>query len=114
MDTPSSNQQDNRKRSSRRIWIIGIVSFLVVTAAILTWYLLAAPFSEKQRAIRSADSKATQLYQEHQKCVATLNETYKKLTSDNQDDYQKAYDNCESIRKQQNEAADQYKRLIQE
>ena len=112
MDTSASAHDS--KRNTRKAWRIVIIIFgILIVAGGVIWYFVATPFSAKQHEIRSADSEATQLYKDHQKCVATLNEKYKKLTSDNQNAYQKDYDHCETIRKQQNEAVDRYKQLTQ-
>lgn len=94
-----------------KIWLPVILT-VVVIGVVAAWLWFAMPFSEKQQQIRQADTKAKQLYADHQTCVEKLNQDFEELDSNNQDAYQKAYDHCEAIRKEQNKAVDEYKKLL--
>lgn len=108
----ASHSLSRKKRIPLKVWLPLLIIVLILSG-IGVWYFVAAPFSEKQQQIRALDAKAKQLYTDHLACVDKMNQDYKELDSKNQAAYQKAYDDCEKIRQQQNQAVDEYKKLTQ-
>lgn len=102
----------SKQRLPLKIWLPILIG-VVLIGSVLAWYLIAMPFSATQRQVRELDTKAKQLYTDHQNCVDKLTKDYKELDSNNQSAYKKAYDHCESIRQEQNNAVDEYKQLTQ-
>lgn len=108
----ASHSPSHKKRIPLKVWLPILIT-VIILGGIGVWYFAAKPFSEKQQQIRARDTEARQLYTDHQACVEKLNQDYKELNSENQAAYQKAYDDCETIRQQQNQAVDEYKKLTQ-
>lgn len=107
-----TSDKQPRKRMPLKIWLPILIAIIIIGTGTV-WYFVAGPFSEKKQQIREQDTKAKQLYNEHQDCVKNLQQDFKELDENNQDIYQKAYDHCETIRKDQNKAVDEYQRLIE-
>lgn len=105
---------DHRKKILLKVWLPILIVIIIVAGGIAVWFFVALPHSEKEQQIRQQKEVAAQLYDEHQKCIKKLDQDFKTLDSSNQDAYQKAYDDCEEIRKKQNHAVDEYARLMNE
>jgi len=105
----SSNAHN--KKVPLKVWL-PIVIVLIIAGGVAAWIFIALPHSEKEQQIRNQSAAANQLYSEHQTCVKKLDQDFKVLDDTNQEAYQKAYDACEKIRKEQNQAVDEYNRLL--
>jgi hypothetical protein len=116
---PGKLEDNPPSKASPKFKLLALIVIIVPMIGYI-WYGVSSTQStfkqviDKQTQINEHGDKAQRLGKDHQACVDKLNQDYKEVTSETQGAYQKAYDACEKIRKEQNQAVDDYNRLITE
>jgi hypothetical protein len=116
---PSKLQDNPPAKASPKLKLLALALIIIPMIGYI-WYGISSSQTtfkqviEQQNQINEYSEKAGRLAKDHQACVDKLNQDYKEVTSENQVAYQKAYDACEEIRKEQNKAVDDYNRLLSE
>lgn len=119
-EQPSKLSSKTEARSSVKFKLVALLVILAASGLAIWVSILTFPTEEIQQTIDQQSEmttwqqKASQLAGEHKACVTKLDQDFKEVTSDNETAYQKAFDACEVIRKEQNKAVDEYNRLMAE
>jgi hypothetical protein len=117
-EKPSKLQDNPSSKASPKLKLLAII-IIVVSLGLSAWIsFITFPnediqqIIDEQTTLNTLGEKTHTLAKDHQACVDKLNQDFKEVTAENETAYDKAYDACEVIRKEQNQAVEEYNRLL--